>query len=52
MRTALNSPELRATWTSLGTDTPNLWAADFGRFVGNEIRRWAEVVKGSGAKLD
>ncbi|MBP6765649.1 MAG: tripartite tricarboxylate transporter substrate binding protein [Rubrivivax sp.] len=52
MRNALNSPELRATWTSLGTDTPNLWATDFGRFVGNEIKRWAEVVKGSGAKLD
>ena len=52
MRTALNSPELRAAWTGLGTDTPNLWGADFGRFVGNEIKRWAEVVKGSGAKLD
>ncbi len=52
MRTALNSPELRTAWTGLGTDTPSLWGADFGRFVGSEIKRWAEVVKNSGAKLD
>jgi tripartite-type tricarboxylate transporter receptor subunit TctC len=52
MRKALNSDELRATWTSLGTETPNLWGADFGRFVNAEVKRWAEVVKNSGAKLD
>ncbi len=52
MKKALESPELRATWTGLGTETPNLWGDDFGRFVGSEVKRWAEVVKGSGAKLD
>jgi tripartite-type tricarboxylate transporter receptor subunit TctC len=52
MRKALTSDELRAQWTSLGTDAPNLWGADFGRFVNAEIKRWAEVVKASGAKLD
>ena len=52
MRKALNSDELKATWTGLGTETPNLWGDDFGRFVNAEIKRWAEVVKGSGAKLD
>jgi tripartite-type tricarboxylate transporter receptor subunit TctC len=52
MRKALNSDELKATWTSLGTETPNLWGDAFGRFVGDEIKRWAEVVKASGAKLD
>jgi tripartite-type tricarboxylate transporter receptor subunit TctC len=52
MRKALNGDELRAMWTGLGTETPNLWSDDFGRFVGLEVKRWAEVVKSSGAKLD
>lgn len=52
MRKALTSDELKATWTGLGTETPNLWGDDFGKFVTSEIKRWAEVVKGSGAKLD
>ena len=52
MRKALQSEELKALWTGLGTETPNLWGADFGRFVGSEVKRWAEVVKTSGAKLD
>jgi tripartite-type tricarboxylate transporter receptor subunit TctC len=52
MRKALNSDELKAAWTSLGTETPNLWGDDFGRFTSAEIKRWAEVVKASGVKLD
>ena len=52
MRKAFASDEIKSTWTSLGTDVPNLWGDDFGKFVGNEIKRWREVVKGSGAKLD
>jgi tripartite-type tricarboxylate transporter receptor subunit TctC len=52
MKKALSSDELRSTWTGLGTETPNLWGDAFGRFVGSEVKRWAEVVKSSGAKLD
>jgi tripartite-type tricarboxylate transporter receptor subunit TctC len=52
MRKALNGDELKAMWTSLGTETPNLWGDDFGSFVGVEVKRWAEVVKTSGVKLD
>jgi tripartite-type tricarboxylate transporter receptor subunit TctC len=52
MRKALNSDELKAIWTGLGTETPNLWGEDFGRFVALETKRWAEVVKSSGARLD
>ena len=36
----------------LGTDSSNLWADDLGRFVGSEIKCWAELVNGAEAKLD
>jgi tripartite-type tricarboxylate transporter receptor subunit TctC len=52
LRKALNSDELKTVWTGLGTETPNLWGDDFGRFVSAEVKRWAEVVKSSGVKLD
>ncbi|HNJ84881.1 MAG TPA: tripartite tricarboxylate transporter substrate-binding protein, partial [Piscinibacter sp.] len=52
MKKALNSDELKGVWNGLGADTPNLYGADFGKFVGSEVKRWAEVVKASGAKLD
>jgi len=52
MRKALTGDELKAIWVGLGAETPNLYGADFGRFVGDEVKRWATVVKNSGAKLD
>ncbi len=52
MRKALNADELHSAWNGLGAETPNLWGDAFGRFVGAEVKRWAEVVKNSGAKLD
>ena len=52
MRKAYATPELQTAWNGLGADTPNLYGDAFGKFVGSEIKRWAEVVKGSGAKMD
>jgi tripartite-type tricarboxylate transporter receptor subunit TctC len=49
---ALASDELRKAWNGLGAETPDLYGESFGKFVGSEIKRWAEVVKASGAKLD
>ena len=49
---ALNSPELKSSWLNNGSDTPNLTGEAYGKFVSAEIKRWAEVAKASGAKLD
>lgn len=39
-------------WATNGAEFPDLTGAQFGAFVDSEIKRWAEVVKASGAKLD
>jgi tripartite-type tricarboxylate transporter receptor subunit TctC len=52
MTKAFSTPELQGIWNSLGAETPNLYGDAFGKFVTSETRRWAEVVKNSGAKLD
>ena len=52
LQKALNTPELKEAWVGLGTETPKLYGDAFGQFVSSEIKRWAEVVKASGAKLD
>ncbi|MBA3625170.1 MAG: tripartite tricarboxylate transporter substrate binding protein [Methylibium sp.] len=48
---ALNTPELKKMWNNLGSETPTLTGKAFGKFVDAEVKRWAEVVKASGAKL-
>jgi len=52
MKKALNADDMKVTWNSLGAETPNLWGDEFGKFASGEVKRWAEVVKASGAKLD
>ncbi|MGZ5847398.1 MAG: Bug family tripartite tricarboxylate transporter substrate binding protein [Ramlibacter sp.] len=52
VRKAVQTDELKAIWAQQGADFPNLTQQQFGAFVGSEIRRWAAVVKASGAKLD
>ena len=46
------SDECKAVWASQGAEFGNLNPTQFGAFVSGEIKRWAEVVKASGAKLD
>ena len=52
IRRAAATDELKAIWASNGADFGNLSPAQFGSFVGAEVKRWAAVVKASGAKLD
>ena len=52
MTKALTSEELVKIWNGLGAEAPDLYGDAFGKFVSSETKRWAEVVKGSGAKLE
>ncbi len=52
LRKAFATEELKGIWTGLGTEMPNLYGDAFGSFVASEIKRWATVVKTSGAKLE
>jgi len=52
LRKSAASDELKAIWASNGAEFGNLTPAQFGSFVSSEIKRWAAVVKVSGAKLE
>ena len=52
MKKALAADELKTIWTNNGSEIPNVTMAAFGSFVHAEIKRWAAVVKASGAKLE
>ena len=52
VKKASTGEDLKVAWANNGADFPNMTSAQFGTFVHNEIKRWASVVKASGAKLD
>ena len=52
LRRATATDELKAVWASNGADFGAFTPAQFGSFVSAEVKRWAAVVKASGAKLD
>jgi tripartite-type tricarboxylate transporter receptor subunit TctC len=49
---ALATPEIKEIWANQGSDTNTMSQDQFARFVTSEVKRWAEVTKASGAKLD
>jgi len=52
VQTAMATPELTEIWKNNGSAVPNITGAAFGRFLNAEIKRWAEVAKASGARID
>jgi len=52
MKRAGAAEDIRTAWANNGADFGSLTPQQFGGFVNGEIRRWAAVVKASGAKLD
>jgi tripartite-type tricarboxylate transporter receptor subunit TctC len=52
VRKAVQSEELKAIWANQGAEFPNLSQQQFAAFINSEIKRWAAVVKASGATLD
>lgn len=52
IRKAGLSEESRAVWASQGAEFGSQTPQQFGQFVSAEVKRWASVVRLSGAKLD
>jgi len=52
VRKAAASDELKTIWASNGAEFGSLTPPQFGSFVSAEVKRWAAVVKASGAKLE
>ena len=52
LRKAAATDELKSIWASNGAEFGSLSPQQFGSFVNAEIKRWAAVVKASGAKLE
>jgi tripartite-type tricarboxylate transporter receptor subunit TctC len=49
---AISGPELREIWASQVSETTTMSQDQFAKFLASEIKRWAQVTKTSGAKLD
>jgi tripartite-type tricarboxylate transporter receptor subunit TctC len=52
IRKACQADDAKAVWAAQGADFPNLTGAQFDAFIKTELRKWSQVVKASGAKLD
>lgn len=52
IRKAGLSDEAKAVWANQGAEFSSFTPQQFGQFVSAEVKRWANVVKLSGAKLD
>ena len=46
------NPEVRRAWGAQGATAMGMGVAEFGRYLNDDIAKWANVVKVSGAKVD
>jgi tripartite-type tricarboxylate transporter receptor subunit TctC len=52
IRKACTTDEAKAVWAGQGAEFPDITGPAFAQFVSGEVRKWAQVVKASGAKLE
>ena len=52
IRKAGMTDEAKQVWANQGAEFSGMNQQQFGQFISSEIKRWAQVVKTSGAKLD
>jgi tripartite-type tricarboxylate transporter receptor subunit TctC len=52
VQTALTSPDIKERWAAMGATVPKMTRAELNTFINQEVVRWQDVVKRSGAKLD
>ena len=48
----VNSPEVKAAWAKQGAVPMRMTPEEFGKFMEQDIQKWAKVVKFSGARID
>jgi len=49
---AVTDPAVLAQARAVGVELTPMTPAEFGRFIAAEAKKWAQVVKASGAKID
>ncbi len=49
---AISTPELREIWANQGSESTTMTPDQFAKLLNGDIKRWAQVTKVSGAKLD
>ena len=52
VQTALASPDIKERWAGMGATVPKMTRTELSTFINQEVVRWHDVVKKSGAKLD
>ena len=48
----VNAPDVKETWAKQGAVAMRMSPEEFGKFIEQDIQKWAKVVKFSGAQVD